>query len=81
VLASDGLWDNLTPKEVQKEIFTSNNHVQSAKALVKRTKDIANLKEFESPFYLKAREQGHTDVPKIGKVDDTTMIIASVVIQ
>ncbi len=42
---------------------------------------MANLTEFESPFYLKAKEQGHKDVPKIGKVDDTTLIIASVIMQ
>jgi hypothetical protein len=35
------------------------------------------MPEYESPFYLKACNHGHK-VPKTGKIDDISMIIASV---
>lgn len=53
--------------------------VSKVKAVVKRTKERAYLLEYESPFYLKAVRKGHS-VPKGGKIDDITIIIAEVVL-
>ena len=38
---------------------------------------MGGLEVYESPFYLKALEQEHT-VPKTGKIDDITLIVATV---
>ena len=53
--------------------------VSRVKAVVKRTKERAYLLEYESPFYLKAIKKGHS-VPKGGKIDDITIIVAEVVL-
>jgi len=52
--------------------------VTIARNLIRRAKEVAALERYESPFYLKAVEQEHT-VPKTGKVDDITVIVASIV--
>jgi hypothetical protein len=77
VLASDGLWDNIHNEEIRKEVFGVGDLVESGKRLVKKIKEVGTLREYESPFYRKGIAQNQK-VPKTGKVDDTTIIIASV---
>ena len=45
--------------------------------MVKKIKEVIGCAEYESPFYLKGRNQ-NVNVPKIAKIDDITMVIASV---
>ncbi len=75
VLASDGLWDNLNEDEIGELVMGGGDMVSRVKAVVKRTKERAYLLDYESPFYLKAVKKGHS-VPKGGKIDDISIIIA-----
>lgn len=77
MLASDGLWDNVYSDIIRREIAESSGYVEAAKKLVKRTKEVFLLPEYESPFYTKGMKLGEK-VPKAGKVDDTTIILARV---
>jgi serine/threonine protein phosphatase PrpC len=79
VLASDGLWDNLHEEEIGQLAVSGGDMVGRVRTMVKRAKEMAYLLEYESPFYLKAVKKGHS-VPKGGKIDDITIIIAEVVL-
>ena len=79
VVASDGLWDNLSDYIIF-EIGTTEEYT-----LAKRAEELATLAQYfgtrtdyESPFHLKAKEAG-LEYPKHGKLDDNSVIVAKII--
>jgi protein phosphatase PTC7 len=82
ILATDGLWDNLTDDEIlkvtnkysqsQKEFLPSN----LAKYIAEKTSILCLKKDYESPFSKRAKQ---LNIPfEGGKPDDITVIVARV---
>jgi protein phosphatase PTC7 len=81
VLATDGLWDNLTEKQLLNEIanikgFVLDDLEKAANDIAKKAIEQAFDPDYQSPFALAARQNGINI--NGGKPDDITVLLARV---
>jgi phosphatidylserine decarboxylase len=74
VLATDGLWDNLFPKDIISIIEQNYSDLkEAAEQIARRAQEVALRENIETPFERKANKRWRG-----GKLDDITVIIAKV---
>jgi len=86
VLATDGLWDNLSKIDIIKIITEYSNSLQPsekinltelATKISTKSREIALREDIDTPFSIRAK-QNNIDFPG-GKLDDVTVILAEII--
>ena len=81
MVGSDGIWDNLMDFMIYQIVVEKGKSLEEkAGTITTASNHYGKMTNYESPFYLKAKEMS-IDYPKQGKLDDTAVIVAQIIKQ